>query len=203
MKKRPVAALCAANVRAAASASQCRSFSYSFATRNLKCRSAARCIEAWRLCKVDLPRFGGQFIVYKLLDVQTLIPQSSVQRLYVPVFSERPANPHARAPSQTHVRASRSGSTRTEAGCGRSHICANAARTDLGQCLCHTNPRVRTVPSGWLCARSPRTAVGSTGPAHDGALASELFALQARVLIPQLPHFANLGRSVLTELVSR
>src|SRR6516164_1225221 len=93
---------------------------------------------------------------------------------------------------------------------GRSPGSAGAAPTDLGLGSCNTNHRARTARVGSPCVHSPSNAPVSIGPAHDGALASELFsdylaqdvfverqigyqALQACVLIAQLPELTDLG----------
>jgi len=59
---------------------------------------------------------------------------------------------------------------------GQSPGSASAAPTDLGLGSCSTNHRGKTGRAGSLCARSLRTAPGSTRQARDGALASELFS---------------------------
>src|SRR5438270_194118 len=111
-----------------------------------------------------------------------------------------------------------SSGSQSAAARAQSRGCAAAAPTDPERRSSHTTRSARSRRAAALCAPSPRNAPESTGPAHDGALASELFSdhlaqdvfiereigyetLQARVLITQLAELADLGEPELGVLL--
>src|SRR5207302_7049676 len=130
--------------------------------------------------------------------------------------SDRPASC---SPANPLGAASR-GSSGSQIGAGhaRSRGCVAAAPTDHAPGSSHTTPNARSPRVARPCAPSPRSGPKSTGPAHDGALASELFsdhlaqdvlierevrhqALEARVLIAQLAQLPDLGEPELRVLL--
>src|SRR2546429_104585 len=130
--------------------------------------------------------------------------------------SDRPASCSRASPLDAASRGS-SGS-QIAAARARSRGCATAAPTDHARYSSHTTRSARSRRAAALCAPSPRNAPESTGPAHGGALASELFsdhlaedvliereighqALQPRVLITQLAELADLGEPELCVLL--
>src|SRR6267378_4550946 len=130
--------------------------------------------------------------------------------------SDRPASCSPASPLGAASRGS-SGS-QIAAARARSRGCATAAPIDPERCFSHTTRSARSRRAAALCAPSPRNAPESTGPAHDGAPASELFSdhlaqdvliereigyetLQARVLITQLAQLVDLGEPELRVLL--